>query len=182
LFNTPRSLLAAAATAALIGLAGCGSGAAPADPAPATGQPGHNMEGMEGMNHGGHSGAGGPLELWAVQGPLGVIVTDGTGQAIYRSDRDANAPSASNCTGDCTAMWQPVIADLDNPPVLLGVDEDSVGVVTREDGSEQLTLAGWPLYRHVGEHGTLEGTQANGTDGVWFAIRPDGEKAAPAAG
>ena len=84
-------------------------------------------------------------------GPLGVVVTDGTGQLIYRFDRDGNAPPTSNCTGDCTATWQPVKADLDKPPVLLGVDEDQVGVVTRADGTDQLTLAGWPLYRHLGD-------------------------------
>ncbi len=186
--NWSRVLLAPATAAALIGLAGCGSGSTPAAPAPATAQPnggGHagmeGMEGMEGMDHGGggHSAANGEVELWAVQsGPLGVVVTDGTGQLFYRSDNDTAAPPASNCLGACTATWQPVVADLDKPPVLLGVDESAVGVVTRPDGTDQLTIAGWPIYRHVGEHGGLEGTQANGTDGVWFAVRPDGNKAA----
>jgi predicted lipoprotein with Yx(FWY)xxD motif len=132
---------------------------------------------------GGHGGgaADGQLELWAVQTSLGVVVTDGTGDLIYRSDRDGSAPSASNCTGDCLATWQPVAADLNNPPVLLGVDQNVVGVVSRPDGTNQLTIAGWPVYRHIGTH-TDEETQANGTDGVWFAIRPDGGKAAPTAG
>ena len=52
-------------------------------------------------------------------------------------------------------MWQPLIADLSKPPELLGVDEDKVGLVARDDGTEQLTLAGWPLYRHVGAHADL---------------------------
>jgi predicted lipoprotein with Yx(FWY)xxD motif len=183
--NWSRALLAPATVAALIGLAGCGSGSAPATPASAAAQPNGGgmagMEGMEGMDHGGggHSVSNGEIELWAVQsGPLGVVVTDGTGQLVYRSDSDTAAPSVSNCTGDCTATWQPVVADLDKPPILLGVDESAVSVVSRPDGVEQLTIAGWPIYRHIGEHGGLEGTQANGTDGVWFAIRPDGNKAA----
>jgi predicted lipoprotein with Yx(FWY)xxD motif len=170
--------LVALAAAALVGLAGCGSGSTPA-PAPPAAPANPN-----GGGHSGHSGgaANGDLELWAVQtGPLGVVVTDGTGQLIYRFDRDGSAPSTSNCTGDCTATWQPVAADLNKPPVLLGVDEDLVGVVTRADGTYQLTLGGWPIYRHLGTH-TDETTQANGTDGVWFAIRPDGDKAAPTAG
>jgi predicted lipoprotein with Yx(FWY)xxD motif len=157
--------------ATVAALAGCGSGAAPA-PAPPS------AAATPPAGHGGHGGgAGGDLELWAVQtGPLGVVVTDGTGQLLYRSDRDANAPSASTCTGDCTATWEPVKADLNKPPVLLGVDENQVGVLARPDGVDQLTLGGWPLYRHLGTHADAT-VQANGTDGVWFAIRPDGSKA-----
>ena len=171
--------LVAVITAGLVGLAGCGSAPAPAAP-PAAEAP------AEGGGHGGHGGHGGgeadgQLELWAVQTSLGVVVTDGTGDLIYRSDRDGSAPSASNCTGDCLATWQPVAADLNNPPVLLGVDQDVVGVVSRADGTNQLTIAGWPIYRHIGTH-TDEESQANGTDGVWFAIGPDGGKAAPTAG
>jgi predicted lipoprotein with Yx(FWY)xxD motif len=172
--------LIAVAAAALVGLAGCGSDPAPPAAAPnqEAGASGH------GGGHGGHGGgsATGELELWAVQtGPLGVVVTDGTGALVYRSDRDGNAPSNSSCTGDCTAVWEPLAADLNKPPVLLGVNEDQIGVLTRPDGRDQLTLAGWPLYRHLGTHAD-QATQANGTDGVWFAIRPDGQKAAPPGG
>jgi predicted lipoprotein with Yx(FWY)xxD motif len=196
MINWSRTVLVPATVVAVIGLAACGSGttapssagsSAPtshnmADMAPGeTMPPGQDMDGMEGMGHGGHSGSPGALELWAVQtGQLGVVVTDGSGQLFYRFDRDQNAPSVSNCTGACTATWQPVIADLNQPPVLLGVDDDKINVMARPDGGEQLTLAGWPLYRHVGEHDGLDGPQANGTDGVWFAIGPDGGKAAPA--
>ena len=104
--------LVAVIAAALVGLAGCGSAPAPA--APPAAEPTADGGGHGG--HGGHGGgaADGQLELWAVQTSLGVVVTDGTGDLIYRSDRDGSAPSASNCTGDCTATWQPVLADLNN--------------------------------------------------------------------
>jgi predicted lipoprotein with Yx(FWY)xxD motif len=190
MINWSRTVLVPATVAAVIGLAACGSGSTPPSEAGSSAPTSHNMadmapgetmapgDSMEGMEHGGHSGAPGQLQLWAVQsGDLGVVVTDGSGQLFYRFDRDQNAPSVSNCTGDCTATWQPVIADLNSPPELLGVDEAAIDVMPRPDGSAQLTLAGWPLYRHIGEHGGLQGTQANGTDGVWFAIRPDGNKA-----
>ena len=167
----------AAAAAALLALPGCGV-QAPSVPDVAAPSAAATDPTQAGSGHGGHGGeAPGNLELWAVQtSPLGVVVTDGTGGLIYRFDQDATAPSVSNCTGDCTATWEPLKADLNNPPVLLGVDEDTIGVVTRRDGTDQLTLAGWPLYRHVGTHADLN-TQANGTDGAWFAIRPDGAKA-----
>ena len=180
--NWPRIALMPAIVAALVGLAACGSGATSAAPPTPTAPPAASAGDMQGMNHSG--GKPGQLELWAVQtGPLGVVVTDGGGQLIYRSDRDGNAPSVSNCTGDCAATWHPVTVDLNLPPILLGVDEDAVGVAARPDGSDQLTIAGWPLYRRAGEGGgTLSDTRSNGADDVWFAIRPDGEKAAPPAG
>lgn len=164
------------ATAAVLAtLAACGSGAAPATPAAPAEAGAAHPEG-----HGQHGSASGALELWAVQtGPLGVVVTDGGGQLLYRYDRDGNAPSAANCTGDCTAAWQPVLAVPDQAPELLGVAESVVGVVARSDGGEQVTLAGWPLYRRVGEPAGLGDAGANGTDGVWFAVTPEGDKATP---
>ena len=174
--NRSVPTLVALTVTALIGLAGCGSATPPAgSPPPASAA----AEPDAGSGHTGHGGgsANGELELWAVQtGPLGVVVTDGTGALIYRFDRDGTNPPTSTCTGDCTSTWEPVKADLDKPPVLLGVDEDQISVLTRPDGTDQLTLAGWPLYRHLGTHADAE-TQANGTDGAWFAIRPDGSKA-----
>jgi predicted lipoprotein with Yx(FWY)xxD motif len=122
----------------------------------------------------------GDLVLWAVQaGPLGKVVTDGDKHVLYRSDRDSNAPPVSRCTGGCTDTWEPVIANLDKVPTLLGVNEDLVDVIIRDDGRPQLTLGGWPLYRRVGDDGGGVATESNGVDGVWFAIRPDGERAGP---
>ena len=54
-----------------------------------------------------------------------------------------------------------------------------VGTLQRPDGQRQLTLAGWPLYRHTGDDGGLTATYGNGADGSWFAIRPDGGHAKP---
>jgi predicted lipoprotein with Yx(FWY)xxD motif len=189
---TWTKLLVLPATAAAVGvLAACGSTpAAPPAPPSAAAAPGAaadphagmdmgNMQGgsMQGMDMGG----GGGVELWAVQtGPLGVVVTDGSGSLLYRSDRDANSPSASNCTDACAATWQPVVVDAAQPPSLLGVDKSAVGAITRSDGSQQVTLAGWPLYRHKGDKVGLADAEANGTDGVWFAVKPDGGKASPA--
>lgn len=151
-----------------LSLSGCG--AAPAEPPAAT------PAAPAPADHGGHHGSSGALELWAVQsGPLGVVVTDGSGRLLYRSDRDG--PSTSACVDACTATWEPVDPGA-TPPSLLGVDAGAVGSFARPDGGTQLTLAGWPLYRRVGEEGGLAGPGANGTDGVWFAVAPDGSKAA----
>ena len=120
------------------------------------------------------------VELWAVQsGPLGVVVTDGGGLPIYRYDRDGTKPPTSTCTGDCTKQWPPVVLAGDKQPELDGIDPALVGTIQRPDGQRQLTLAGWPLYRHTGDDGGLATTYGNGLDKAWYAISPSGDRAKP---
>ncbi|MBW0124290.1 hypothetical protein [Pseudonocardia oceani] len=133
--------------------------------------------GSGGGGHAGHSTA--DAGLYAVQsGPLGVVATDSEGHLLYRSDADSAAPSTSACTGACTQTWLPLTVADGAEPELLGVGEALVGRLDRADGDDQLTLAGWPLYRHRDDTGGLADAGQNGADGSWFAITPTGEKAA----
>lgn len=162
-------LLCAVALAGL--LAACGS-PTPADPAPAPAGGGHGGGGHGGGGHGAHGSSA--TGLYAVQsGPLGVVATDDDGHLLYRSDDDT--PAASSCTGGCTDTWIPLLSD--TPPELLGVDEELVGTFDRPDGGAQVTLAGWPLYRHVDDDGGLLDAGRHGADDTWFVITPGGEKA-----
>ena len=61
-------------------------------------------------------------------------------------------------------------------PLVEGIDEAAVGTVTRPDGSVQVTIGGWPVYRHA-DDSAPGSTDGNGVDDVWFAIQPDGSKA-----
>lgn len=165
----PARLLAAAA---LLALAACG---APAEPA--TTEPAPAPAAVQGGGHAGHSSSA--AGLYAVQsGPLGVVATDPEGHLLYRSDADSAAPSTSACTGACTQTWLPLTVADGAEPELLGVDEALVGRLERADGDDQLTLAGWPLYRHRDDTGGLADAGQNGADGSWFAITPTGGKAA----
>src|SRR5262245_17122624 len=80
---------------------------------------------------------------------LGAVVTDQDGHTLYRFDRDTARPSVSNCAGDCAKSWPPMIVADAGRVKLADVDRTLVGTVARADGSRQLTLAGWPLYRYV---------------------------------
>ncbi|WP_371495935.1 hypothetical protein OG871_09610 [Kitasatospora sp. NBC_00374] len=114
----------------------------------------------------------------ATSGTLGTIVTDATGYTLYRFDKDTAKPSASNCNGACATTWPPATAT-DNPQ-LKGIDSKLVGTVTRADGSKQLTLNGWPLYRYAQD--TKPGdTKGQGVGGTWFASTPTGTKAGATA-
>ena len=186
--GAPHSRWILAALAALA-LAGCANQvAAPSDTAgPATGGAAAVAEAAASAQAEAEAaGAAAPqstqtkVELWAVQsGPLGVVVTDGGGLPIYRYDRDGTKPPTSTCTGDCTKQWPPVVLAGDKQPELDGIDPALVGTIQRPDGQRQLTLAGWPLYRHTGDDGGLATTYGNGLDKAWYAISPSGDRAKP---
>ena len=170
-------------------LAGCAGPAAPPDNAGASSGAAAVAEaaasaqaeaGAQGGNGAAQPSAPSHVELWAVQsGPLGVVVTDGDGKPIYRYDRDGTKPPTSACTGDCTKQWPPVVLSGNGQPELDGVDPALVGTLQRPDGQRQVTLAGWPIYRHTGDDGGLTTTYGNGADGAWFAISPTGDRAKP---
>jgi predicted lipoprotein with Yx(FWY)xxD motif len=178
-FRSPqRQILSAGVlVAALLGAAACANEpATPADPPPASAAPeGHGGHG----GHGAHGADGAPAPaLFAVQtGPLGVVATDGSGRLLYRSDADRTDPPTSNCAGPCAETWIPVVADPGQELELAGVKQDVVGRFQRPDGTTQLTLAGWPLYRYRDDDGSLETAGQNGADGSWFVVTPTGEKA-----
>jgi predicted lipoprotein with Yx(FWY)xxD motif len=105
---------------------------------------------------------------------MGTTVQDQNGFVLYRFDKDEDSPAKSNCNGDCAKIWPAALTN-DGEPTLKGVDESLVGTVTREDGTKQLTLKGWPLYRYIGDKkaGQWKGQNVSGT---WFVIQPNGTK------
>ncbi|GGM45484.1 hypothetical protein GCM10012275_15680 [Longimycelium tulufanense] len=104
---------------------------------------------------------------------MGEAVADSEGFLLYRFDKDTAKPPKSNCAGECAKKWPPVLAQ--GKPTLEGVDPSLVGTVKRSDGTEQVTLAGWPLYRFAGDPkpGAWKG---QGLQGVWFVVAPDGKR------
>ncbi|MGW2564578.1 SCO0930 family lipoprotein [Streptomyces sp. NPDC001514] len=107
---------------------------------------------------------------------LGKVLTDSEGFTLYRFDKDTASPAKSNCEGECAKAW-PIVAagDVTAAP---GTDDSVIGEVTRPDGSKQLTIGGWPMYRYAKD--TKPGdVNGQGVGGTWFASAPDGKKAAP---
>jgi predicted lipoprotein with Yx(FWY)xxD motif len=104
---------------------------------------------------------------------MGQVVTDQKGWVLYRFDKDTAKPSKSNCDGKCAQIWPPALTD--GNPSLDGVDPSFVGTVTRTDGTSQITLGGWPVYRYIGDPkpGAWKGQNVGGT---WFVVTPEGKK------
>jgi len=156
--------LALAAAACTSGTAGTGYGApaapvasaaAPAAAAPATGQ-----------------------AITAQSTSLGVILVDGGGRTLYEFANDTNGTSA--CTGQCAANWPPVPAPSPMPASEPGVT-GQLGVITRDDGTSQLTVAGHPLYTFAGDTapGQTNGQGKTLDGGLWTVASAAG---APVAG
>jgi predicted lipoprotein with Yx(FWY)xxD motif len=145
-WDRPRTALAALAAAALL-LAGCGG----TDGAP--------------------DGTGAAAVVTLATGEPGELLTDGEGLTLYLFTADS--PGVSTCTDGCLAVWPPLLTG-GEPVAGTGVDAGLLGTLTREDGSVQVTYAGWPLYRYAGDTAPGELT-GQGVGGVWFVVAPSGE-------
>ncbi|MFE9621580.1 SCO0930 family lipoprotein [Streptomyces sp. NPDC006527] len=142
--------------------AGVGAGATPA----ATG----------GAGAGTQTGAG-QLSVSA-NAELGKVLIDANGMTLYRFDADTAEPPKSNCDGDCAKTWPPVPAD--DATAGDGIDKSLLGEVTRTDGTKQLTVDGWPVYRYAKDTNAGD-ANGQGVGGKWFALAPDGKKAKAAS-
>ncbi|MET9962145.1 SCO0930 family lipoprotein [Streptomyces sp. NPDC006326] len=179
--------VAVALTATACGGDDTGAGAAKpagaAAPAPASGSGygsdyGAGSASGSGANPAG-SGAKPAGQLAVAQNDtVGPVLTDSAGLTLYRFDKDTAKPPKSNCEGDCATAW-PVVAAGD-ATAAAGMDPALLGEVVRGDGSKQLTVAGWPVYRFAKD--TKAGdVNGQGVGGTWFAFGADGKKAAKAA-
>jgi predicted lipoprotein with Yx(FWY)xxD motif len=107
-----------------------------------------------------------------------TILVNGEGRTIYRFDADEPNTGTSACEGDseCDEKWPPVLADNGLDVVEDCVDPDLVSTFTREDGTKQVAVNGWPLYYYFEDKapGDIKG---HGVGDVWFAATAEGGKA-----
>lgn len=101
-----------------------------------------------------------PLTTVALPDGRGIVADD-QGRSVYIFDVDQG--SESRCYDSCEQAWPPVLL-----PEGTTVNEP-VGLTTRKDGRQQLTLDGKPLYYFVSDAqpGDIKG---DGLGGVWHII------------
>jgi predicted lipoprotein with Yx(FWY)xxD motif len=126
----------------------------------------------------GTSGSGSPITTTlAVQQLSGVgsVLVDGSGNALYTPDQEANGTIL--CTGACNAFWKPLTISTGAPSGPAGAGQ--LGVITRPDGSTQVTDNGKPLYTFSQDspgNATGDGF-ADDFDGhhfMWHVVRSSG--------
>ncbi|MFI7354093.1 SCO0930 family lipoprotein [Streptomyces avidinii] len=182
-----REIFAVSAVAVLMMTAACGSSDNYGGKAPAVQPVGDSKQaGTGGDIYGGGAGGGavpagqlgktgpaGQMKVSDIQG-LGAAVTDSEGFTLYRFDKDTPKPPKSNCEGDCAATWPAVSAE--GASVSAGIDAALLGSVERSDGTKQLTVAGWPVYRYA-KDAKAGDALGEGVGGTWHALGPGGKPA-----
>jgi predicted lipoprotein with Yx(FWY)xxD motif len=116
--------------------------------------------------------AGGAVIASASTG-LGMILVDAQGRTIDDFANDTG--SRSTCNGECAHDWMPVAAPAAVPASVSGVPAE-LGSTKRDDGTQQLTVAGHPVYTFEGDSapGQTNGNGINLNGGLWTAVSPDG--------
>ena len=115
---------------------------------------------------------------------LGKVIADARGHTLYLFEKDKNR--MSSCNGACLAYWPAVLTSA-KPRAGAGVRASLLGVTKRADGRRQVTYAGHPLYRFVGDTKPGQTTGEGLTDfgAAWDAVAANGrpvEPNAPASG
>ena len=115
-------------------------------------------------------------KLQVEQSPaVGPVLADRDHYTLYFNEKDGTNPPSSTCLEpECTLVWAPLLAkggQFDAP----ALDQKLLGTFKRPDGTDQVTVAGRPVYRYVDDEQAGDAT-GHGVDG-WFAISPDGAKA-----
>ncbi|MCH8983154.1 MAG: hypothetical protein IH943_03500 [Acidobacteria bacterium] len=99
---------------------------------------------------------------------LGTILVDPSGFSMYVFTEDGNGKSV--CTDGCASVWPPVSGDT---AIGTGLDTATFATSTRDDGTEQLTVGGRPLYTYSADASPGD-TNGQDVNGVWFVVDPDG--------
>jgi predicted lipoprotein with Yx(FWY)xxD motif len=146
------------------------AGAAPASPSPVSPSASSPPPGA-----GGSSGsATSSSTLTTRKGALGTFLTDGSGRSLYMFTSDTS--SRSTCNGACVAAWPPLTA-MGSVSVSGGAVRSDVGMITRSDGTKQVTYAGHPLYHFSGDPapGQTNGEGSTGFGALWWLVAPSGK-------
>ena len=130
----------------------------------------YHTEPAEPQAAGGQGGAGSEDIHIERSNVVGDYLVDAAGIAlyIYGADYpgDCNNPPITNCYDDCVLSWP--IFDAGARSLGEGLADEAFGSFTREDGIQQSTYLGWPLYYYKSdfEPGDLMG---HGRGRIWFA-------------
>ncbi len=99
---------------------------------------------------------------------LGDYLADSKGMTLYYYKKDS--PGKSSCTGGCLNWWPIFYSEEITAPE--GIDAKDFGTITREDGKEQTTFRGYPLYYFSGDKEPGD-TNGQASRDVWFVVSPE---------
>jgi predicted lipoprotein with Yx(FWY)xxD motif len=169
--------IALAAPITLVVLAGCGSSSknasssasGPATTAAAQSAYGHTTSGSS------------PTDTTAAvvttkPNKLGTVLAAGPKRlTVYMFEADTGA--STSCTGTCGSVWPPVTTS-GQPQAAGATVASDLGVITRPDGTKQVTYKGHPIYYYAkdGDAGDAYGAGIKSFGAGWYVLAPSGKK------
>lgn len=110
------------------------------------------------------------------QPPYGRYLTDRDGMSLYLFEKDEPGADYSTCYQSCAIAWPPYVTE-QPPDAGEHVEGDKLGTFERDDGSQQVTYDGWPLYYFSGDKaaGDALGQDVLHMDAEWYLLSPAGE-------
>ena len=111
------------------------------------------------------------LKINAGSGSVTNYLSGEDGKTLYMFKNDTVNSGKSTCNAGCDGTWPPFTVDsLDEVKPDAAVT-GKLALITRDDGTKQVTYKGWPLYYYSGD--TKAGdTNGQGFAGKWFVVNP----------
>lgn len=120
--------------------------------------------------------ANGPAVMAADLAKVGRVLTDPNGMTLYTFKPDTAGMSA--CTASCATTWPPLTTTVANPVKPDGLAGD-LAIITRDDGTKQVTYNGQPIYLFSGDKAAGD-ANGQGIGGVWFVASAQASSATTA--
>ena len=95
-------------------------------------------------------------------------IVEANGRTLYSLSVDT-ATTSKCTTSACTTLWQPLTSAATFGS---GVNKSLTGHIARQDGSQQITYGGHPLYLFEGDAspGQTNGEGINSFGGTWYVV------------
>jgi predicted lipoprotein with Yx(FWY)xxD motif len=171
--NKSLSAIAALALIALLAIAGCGG-----DDSSGSGGGGYGSGNASTTTAASEpSGDGTAALVSATTVPkLGKAIVDSEGFTLYDFHKDKGGKSA--CYGACAQVWPPLLSE-GKPQAGEGAMAGKLGTTKRNDGTLQVTYAGWPLYTYAADKkpGDANRNDIDSFGAESYALQPSGEEA-----
>jgi predicted lipoprotein with Yx(FWY)xxD motif len=97
---------------------------------------------------------------------VGYVLAEANHQVVYTYAKDKKGGKPT-CLSTCAETWLPATGTPQAGPA--DVFPGQFGLVTRSDGTKQITYDGMPLYVLKGAKGLA--VTGNGQGGVWYVVK-----------
>jgi predicted lipoprotein with Yx(FWY)xxD motif len=107
--------------------------------------------------------AAGTTTMIVQKSKLGYVLAEADGQVVYTYAHDTKGGTPT-CTGSCASVWPPATGV---PQAASGESiPGTFALVTRSDGTKQITYNGYPLYTYQG----AAPLSTHAVTGVWNVV------------